>query len=244
MKDTITSILQIYRRPQYLQEQLKAIESQTIKSDKIIIVHNEGNEKFDLPEFSDKVQYIYANPNLKFHLRYAIALLVDTEYVAFFDDDTIPQEKWFENCISIIQKVNCICVSNGRIVYREQRKQEGIGWGRPFDKPILVDFGGHSLFMKRTTLKYMWYEEPINLENGEDLMLSINAKRFAGIPTIVPPHPLSDRSLWGSDPDKAMEYGSDSVASWIVNKEHNKERYDLFDAYHEKGWNTVLEEKR
>jgi hypothetical protein len=33
---------------------------------------------------------------------------------------------------------------------------------------------------------------------GEDMHFSYMLQKYAGIPTIVPPHPKSDKSLWGS----------------------------------------------
>ena len=88
----------------------------------------------------------------------------------------------------------------------------------------------------------MFQEEILEHNNGEDIQLSLNCKRFGNIPTIVPPHPISDKSLWGSNPETAMKFGCDSVASWIKRKDvHNKERFDLFDKYIELGWKPILE---
>ena len=235
---TITTILQIYKRKEYLQEQLEAIANQTLKTDELIIVHNEGDVKFDYPE---NAQIIYAKPNMKFHLRFAIGLLAKSDYVSFLDDDTIPSSKWYENCINTINKHDCICVTNGRIVDRKNKRQYGPGWSNPSDREVEVDFGGHAWFMKKRTLKYMWCDETMEHNNGEDIQLSANAQKYGGVPTFVPPHPLSDRSLWGSDPEKAMKYGCDPVSSWIINKTHNQERYNLFDKYVEKGWKLILE---
>ena len=238
IKPTITTILQTYKRPEYLKEQLEAIKQQSIKSDKLIIVQNEGGYEFDFPE---NAQLIYAMPNMKFHLRFAIGLLATTDYVAFFDDDTLPCENWYKNCIDTINKHDCICVTNGRIVDRAKRQQYGPGWSNPSDQEVEADFGGHAWFLKKENLKYMWYEDPLFLDNGEDIQLSANCQRFGNIPTFVPPHPLSDKSLWGSNPDKAMKFGCDAVSSWKVNPSHNQERFDLFDKYVEKGWKLLLE---
>ncbi len=235
---SITTILQIFKRPDYIKEQLEAVQNQTLKSDKIIIVHNEGEIKIEYP---DNVQLVYANPNMKFHLRFAIGLLTDTDYVSFLDDDTIPRSRWYENCIGTIEKHDCICGTNGRIVDRKNKRQYGPGWSNPSDKEVEVDFVGHAWFLRKKNLKYMWYDDVIEYNNGEDIQLSANAQIFGKIPTFVPPHPLSDKSIWGSDPEKAMRYGCDSVSSWIINPTHNQERYNLFDEYVKRGWKLLLE---
>jgi len=238
-KLNIITIIQIYKRPAYLQEQIEAVKNQTIKSDKIVIVHNEGEIKFKYPK---DIQLVYANPNLKFHLRYAIGLLLDTEYISILDDDTIPQSGWYENCIETIKRHDCICVTNGRIVDRKNKTQYGPGWSNPSNKEVLVDFGGHALFFKKSTLKYMWHDEIVEYNNGEDIQLSANAQIYGNIPTYVPPHPSENKNLWGADPVKAMKYGCDEVSFWIVNREtHNFERFKLIDEYVKKGWKLVLE---
>ena len=38
--------------------------------------------------------------------RFAFALNSTSDYVCVFDDDTIPSEKWFENCINCIENEN------------------------------------------------------------------------------------------------------------------------------------------
>ncbi len=234
----LTTILQVYKRPQYLIEQLIAIESQTVKSDKIIIVHNEGGFKFKYPK---NVELIYAKPNRKFHLRFAIGLLETSDYLAFYDDDTIPGIRWIENCIETIKKHECVCVTTGRIVDRKNKTQLAPGWNNPSDNEHLVDFGGHSWVLQTKNLKYMWYDNSLNLNNGEDIQLSANSQIFGNIPTYVPPHPISDKTLWGTNPEKAMMYGCDPVSSWMVNLTHNEDRFKLFDEYVKKGWKLLLE---
>lgn len=242
-KPTVTTILQCFRRPAYLAEQLVAINNQSIKPDKIIIVQNEGGDEFKF-DFPENTHVIYSSVNMKFHLRFVIGLLAQTEYIAFYDDDTCPGRNWHKNCIETIAKHDCVCGTNGRIADRANRRQFGAGWTTPSDDEKQVDFVGHAWFLKRKNLKYMFYEDIIEYSNGEDVQLSANCQRFGNIPTYVPPHPTSDKSLWGSDPLKGMKYGSDKVASYICNRTHHQERYDLFDKYAEKGWKLLLEKNK
>jgi hypothetical protein len=238
-KYTITTILQLYKRPEYLSEQLEAIKNQTIKSDKIIIVQNEGGFDVDFNVPSD-VQYIYANPNMKFHLRFVVGLLADTEYVAFFDDDTIPQPGWFQNCVDTVKKHDCLCVTNGRM-FIPPKSWAAPGWCSPCENEVLVDFGGHAWFLRTENLQYMWRDKIHEYLNGEDIMLSANLQIYGKIPTYVPPHPRNNRSIWGSDPEKAMKYGSDKVAHYITHPTHYEERNDLISFYKSKGWKLIYD---
>jgi len=233
----ITTILQIFKRPQYLKVQLKAIKNQTIKSDKLIIVHNEGNLDIDF-DIPPEAQLIYANPNMKFHLRFLVGLLVDTEYVSFLDDDSIPGNRWYENCIDTINKHDCICVTNGRDILEKERRQDCPGgWCNPNETEIKCWFGGHAWFLRKENLKYMWYDDVKEKENGEDIQLSANAWLYKRLPTYVPPHPLTDRTQWGSL--KGMEFGADKVASYIVNPVHYEQRWKLIEYYLNKGWRPL-----
>ncbi len=231
----ITTVLQLYKRSEYLQEQVEAIKKQTLHS-KIVAVHNEGDIKINYPKEIDYV--IHSSKNLKFHLRFAIGLLVDTEYVSFLDDDTIPQPGWYQNCIETIKRHDCLCVTNGRI-FISPDKWSGHGWGNPSDTETLVDFGGHAWFLRQANLKYMWYDKIHEYKNGEDIMLSANLQIHGNIPTYVPPHPLTDITIWGSHPEKAAKYGSDKVAHWLVQPTHFQERFDLIRKYTEKGWKLI-----
>lgn len=234
-KTTITTILQTYKRPSYLSTQLKAITEQSVKPDKIIIVHNEGGYKFDFPE---NAHVIYSSENMKFHLRFAIGLLTTTKYVFFFDDDTICGERFFEKAIELINTNNCIVVGNGRIIHAEEKKWDCPGWGNPCDEAIECDFGGHFIGLKKEYLKYMWYEDPIRYDNCEDMQISFNCFRFAGIKTFAMPHPLTDKSIWSSL--KGNKFGSDSVASWITNPSHFEERWETIDNYISRGYIPLL----
>jgi len=232
----ITTILQLWKRPSYFNEQLEAIRGQSVKSDKIVCVQNEdvSGEEFNFPE---DVNIIRSKENKKFHFRFAVGLTEDTEYLAFFDDDTIPSKEWYKNCIETIEKHDCICVSNARDVLPDGRQTCPAGWGVPNDKEVKCWFGGHAWFFKKKNLKYMWYDDVYEYTNGEDVMLSANAWLYAKIPTYCPPHPINNKDLWGSL--KGKELGSDKVASWITNPTHFSERVKLINYYLERGWKPI-----
>ena len=237
----ITVILNSYKRAQYLPEQIKAIQNQTIKPEEIMIWSNkpEEGQQYNLDELGVKVAY--ANHNFKFHARFAFGLLAKTEYVAFFDDDTIPGTRWFENCMNHINQENLILGSTG-VEYRgnDYATNEKFGWTSINNTELkYVDLVGHSWFMKRSTLQYLWYEDPISWENGEDIQLSGFAYKHGGIKTAVPPHPPTDTSLWGSiKPD----YGFDQAAShWKSN--HGELRNSIASTLMKNGYIKVLDRK-
>lgn len=92
-----TAILNQFKRP-YLEEQVRAMQSQTIPPEEIIVY---SNGKFvDIPDWIHRdCTVIESNKNFGVWARFTIALNATTEYICIFDDDTIPQKKWIENCI-------------------------------------------------------------------------------------------------------------------------------------------------
>ena len=88
-----------------------------------------------------------------------------------------------------------------------------VGWNGthgPNESIERVDLIGHAWFLKEW-LKYMWYEEPVSWDNGEDIHLSYSIKNLV----ILNPmsfHIKEDFPVWGST--KGSDYGSDDNASW------------------------------
>lgn len=195
----ITVILNCYKRASYLPEQIQAINNQSIKPQDIMVWSNKPEEgtQYNVDELG--VKAVYANHNFKFHGRFAFGLLAKTEYVAFFDDDTIPGPQWFENCLNYMGEDLILGSTGVRYLGDAYAPHKKFGWNAENNiKLEYVDLVGHSWFMKRSTLQYLWYENPISWENGEDIQLSGFAYKYGGIKTAVPPHNPNDKSGWGS----------------------------------------------
>lgn len=213
--EDITVILNGFKRPEYLEEQVKSLLNQTIKPKEIWLwVNNDGAHTF--PDKVDGVDVIVkSSRNFKYHARFSLGLLAKTNFVAFFDDDTIPGNKWFENCLTISKKYNNNCILGGvGIVFTNSDNYDNhvrYGWPTPSNEEVEVDFVGHAWFLNKQILTALWLEPPISLDNGEDMQLSYLAKKYAKTPTLCPPHPENDKSLWSSL--KPWEYGANSKAS-------------------------------
>lgn len=232
----ITVILTGYNRPQNLEPQLEAIKNQTIKAKEFMLWYNKGTEpQIDLPE----VKTAKCNFNCKFHGRFAMALLAQTPYVAIFDDDAIPGTHWFENCLNTMKTHEGILGTSGVLLQND--KQEGdhkVGWnGIKSTSPIEVAFVGQAWFLKRDWLKYLWMEEPISWDNGEDMQLSYLAQKYGNIKTFVPPHPPENHNLWGSI--KGWELGTDGEASWRKPGHVQERNYCLQQAIAQ-GWKPLF----
>ena len=113
--NSITAIVNVYRRPQNLEMQVKSLVNQSVKPDQIWAwrnYHKDGND-LDLSSVAGLERWFDSNYNWKYYGRFAAALLADTEFVAIFDDDTVPGKDWFLNCLNSIEKDNGIMGSAG-----------------------------------------------------------------------------------------------------------------------------------
>lgn len=232
----ITAILTAYNRGYVLNEQIFAIKNQTIPPKEIYVIYNKGSEPKVKIQDSD-VKIIDMNFNSKFHGRFAFALLSKTPYVAIFDDDTFPGKKWFELCITEMNAKEGIYGSAGVIMKSEcYNPHIKIGWnGKKFAESTEVDLVGHSWFVKRDWLKYMWYEEPASWTNGEDMQFSYLCQKYGNIKTYVTPY-TDNKDEWGSL--RGNEIGNDDMASFKI-KNHSLDRNNISKEYINRGWKIL-----
>ena len=239
----ITVILNAYRRPYNLKMQIEAIRNQTVKPKQIWLWINahKDNEGFDFKSLD--VDRVFHNDfNWKFYGRFAGALLADTEYLALFDDDTVPGSKWLENCMNTMQTHEGILGSAGIIlndIYYV--KHDRCGWPTHNPEVTEVDLVGHAWFFKREWLKYLWQEKPTTWDNGEDIQFAFMAKIHGGIATYCPPHPPNDKEMHGSilGNELGIDNKATSTNSTISHQQFFSERDMCVQAGLRKGWQTV-----
>jgi hypothetical protein len=243
MNKNITVILNMYRRPQNMNMQIASVRQQTIKPNEVWIWknHHDDNKSVDLNTF-DVDRRFNNDFNWKFYGRFAGAMLAQTEYVAIFDDDTIPGNKWFENCLDTISKVNGILGTAGVILNSNMYvDHERCGWPSQNEQITRVDLVGHAWFFRKDWLKYLWMEKPATWENGEDIHFSYLAQKYGNIETYCPPHPKSDKMFHGSL--LGMKLGTDSVATsnniTMSHKQFFSERDLCVQNAINGGWKTV-----
>ncbi|MGJ8669224.1 MAG: glycosyltransferase [Oceanococcus sp.] len=240
-EEGITVILTGYRRTEYLAQQIKALREQTRPPQEIWVWTNQSEDDLrDVSDLADRV--VVSNSNYLFWGRFALANLVRTGYVAFFDDDILPPARWFENCLDTIQSGYDGILGGSGVILPEAggySSKNKAGWnGLHSTSPVEVDLVGHAWFMRKKYVKYMWMEEPHSWDNGEDIHLSYMALKHAGVKTWVPPHPDSDPSLWSCRPDFGKVVGRLKVATYKTSN-HRDTRSLIVDANRADGWQIV-----
>lgn len=247
---SITAILNCYRRPQNIKLQVEALKSQTLRPDEIWLWcnHHEDNKDFPIESIPGIDKVIWSSNNFKYHGRFTMGLLTKTDYLAYFDDDTIPGSRWLESCNNLevgaasqLRAPPILGSAGVRFYGRRYIEHERVGWPSKNEEAEFVDLVGHAWFFKRDILRALWASTPLSLDNCEDLQLSFFAQKSLGSRTICPPHPASNKEFWGST--RGEELGIDAVASSnniaVSHEQFFKERDDVMKKAFEMGWKTV-----
>lgn len=218
----VTVVLTAFKRVNSLKKQLEAIKSQSLLPKKIVLFQDKIKEDYTVVIRNELLQMFddtnIAIENIGVWGRFEYAKQVETEYVCLFDDDTIPERRWIENCFQQMQLQEGIYGTIG-IVLDENvdypiKNYYRIGWVRPNERTMQVDFVGHSWFLKTKWLNYMFdgtegYQK--YKYAAEDMTLSFSCLKN-GIYTYVPPHPISNIEMWGSLPETAVGLGTSGEA--------------------------------
>ena len=221
MSKTITVILSGYKR-NHLKEQVEAVRNQTVPVQEIFYWQN------TVPGFSyDEETYCQLNAALSNYnygvwSRFAYALNAKTDYICVLDDDTIPGNRWLENCLNTYETHPGLLGGIGlwfenknyELKVLESGEPARFGWHVNNDSPVQVDIVGHSWFFSRDLLSVFWREIPEKnwtMLCGEDIHFSYMLQKYTDLKTWVPPHPSNDTSMWSSL--KALQYGGDHLAT-------------------------------
>lgn len=218
MNNDVTVILNGYKRPQNLKKQVDAALTQTVKVKDIFYWQNSmPNVHYDMQTSTNYCISSYASVNFGVWARFYYALNVRTNYVCILDDDTIPGTQWIENCLNTYEKhpglLGAIGIKFPNSSY-EYQMTDRYGWdGNNNEQVERVDIVGHNWFFHRDLLSVFCRELPPidhNFIVGEDMHFSYVLQKYTDLGTYVPPHPKSNKEMWGSL--KGWELGCDEVA--------------------------------
>lgn len=228
MNSDVTVILNGFKRKRQLTEQLNSINKQSVKPKDIMLWYNSPGSIFDynLSAINSTIAAV-SNHNFGVWSRFYFALNAKTKYVCIFDDDTMPGVNWLHNCLDTIKTHRGLLGSIGLIFNSKEDyyQHDRFGWANPNEEAKQVDIVGHSWFFEREFLTAFCRELPL-LDValcGEDIHFSYTLQKYFQLPTIVPPHPKDDKSLWGST--KGWKLGMDKHA---ISRLHINKKDDTF----------------
>jgi len=210
---TVSVILNCFRRTRWFGEQLESLKKQTHPISEVLVWKNQASDSDPIPqELKDQVTFVDCNRNLGVWARFALAFNTKSDFICVFDDDTIPGERWIENCIKTHEKTPGLLGTVG-VIFGDKHytweKVKRVGWCTPNEETTKVDIVGHSWFFHRDLLPILWKELPDKDQIpivGEDIHFAHMVQKHTNYSVFVPPHPKDDKSLWGSI--KGEPYGT------------------------------------
>lgn len=231
--NTVTTVLTVTDRIEYLESQIESIENQTIKSD--IVIHWNTHKEYTL----DYPAFIYRNQQKRAPLysRFYNSFSLETPYIFICDDDILPGKKYLERCIDFSQKnIDPVCiVSYGMIFDEDETKynvSERIHHKRFFSTPKVVNMGGQGYFFKKEILKFYSNIGTYSSITGEDIHLGFTCWKN-NIKTYVLDSDKEDIDTWR---DLTLgKRGNDENAQWRYNDFYFL-RDSLISKYKSLGW--------
>ena len=258
----ITAVLNVFKRPHVLREQIEAIKGQTHPPAEIIIWKDGSPDSAPPPTESEEeraerealwkelradpmIMVVESSKNRGVWPRFSAGLLANTEYVCVFDDDTIPGPKWFYNCLDTMRRVNGLLGTVGIIFNKNPTCYNSfgprIGWDGPSFDIREVDMVCHCWFLRRAWIPELFKIVPdykMMFRSGEDMGISFALQKI-GIKTYVPAHPPGDFDMFGSLPEKARKYGTEDVAISVAG---TSDQFDpMFHYYKKRGFKFYLD---
>lgn len=210
---SVSVILNVYKRSENFQAQLRAIAAQTLPVRETLVWEN-GEEVSPEPFEALRAR---SDLNLGVWARFAYALNSSSEFVWIIDDDAIPEPGWLESALRTHALTGGLVGSRG-LRFRTTSSYtlyDEFGPNNPNDKVEEVDIVGHNWVFPREWLGAFWAELGSRFHNnraGEDIHLSYAAQKHLGVGTFVPPHPANNRSIWGEQPADEASFGRDEHA--------------------------------
>jgi UDP-N-acetylglucosamine 2-epimerase (non-hydrolysing) len=122
---------------------------------------------------------------LKYFSRFQLAMQLNTKYVAVFDDDCIPENRFIEATMHTINTKDY----HGIIGIKGVPKVKTEDFGPLRATPVIVeaDVVGGVWFLESAWVKLMFHDKMFTWETGEDWHLCSNARKYANLRSFVFP---------------------------------------------------------
>jgi cellulose synthase/poly-beta-1,6-N-acetylglucosamine synthase-like glycosyltransferase len=216
---TVTVVLNGFKRQFTLAEQIASLKNQTYPIEKIMYwnLASHGSEckvDYDLLR-RESIEYAETSHDYGVWGRFTFALNASTDFICIMDDDVIPGRRYIENCINSYQQQPGIYGTFGTC-FRRDGGGIHYGWRETRSHTVKqVNYLYQTWFMPRVAINAFWTEvisERLtkNRHIGEDIHLSLMAKKYLGLRSYVVPHPENNKEFWGNT--AGLKYGLDEHA--------------------------------
>ena len=119
LKPGVTAILTVFKRGANFARQLAALDASSMKPSQYFVWQTGSHSDINASTSGRAdIGHIHIHGyDFMYHGRFLPTLMVETEWVCLFDDDTIPQSRYIENAIETIKQrgINTVAGATGRV---------------------------------------------------------------------------------------------------------------------------------
>lgn len=227
---SVCAILNLYKRKDNFEKQVKSLLDQTYHIDEYIIRVNRDESQWTLEnidtflkwvltkyDIQEKTKVLYSDKNLWVRSRFFAGYNADSKFLYVLDDDVIPWKYWIEKCMIEFDETPWIYWSRGSLFKSKTDRFKRDVICETNNRPattIQVDISWHSWFFAKDMLGYMFDKLPAVAcpRAWEELWISYRAIKY-GINTYIPCMTEDQETRWNKEPrlwiDKVANYNTE-----------------------------------
>jgi len=226
-------ILSLWKRGQWLEEQLEIFKNQTLPPKEIWLCHglNEENKHFlnsEIFEKFDKVITIEDGGSV--FSRFEMAAVSKEKLFLVIDDDMFPTKNYMEKCLEFYsENQDCIIASSGRIFATRTSYFPNQTLGSVnYTSARQVHIGTNGWFLSRDSVNEMLTVHNKKYNNGEDVALSFINLKNRKVKTFV----IEQNNKTNSDKYKhSRGVGEEALSHGSKHEEFYRQRNEILSYY-------------
>ena len=231
--DEYIVILSLWKRSEWLREQVEIFRSQTVPPKEIWLTYglNEQNIhliKSDLMLLFDKI--IILEDGGSVFSRFEFAKESNEELFLIIDDDMFPTPNYMEQCLDFFRKnKDCIIASSGRVFKGEEYFPNNMYGSVKYSKSTEIDIGTNGWFLSRQSIEcLMDNHNRKNYNNCEDIALSYLNRKLRNVKTYV----IEQSHLCNSDKyQHTRGVGEEALSHASKHSSFYKQRNEVLNFY-------------
>lgn len=241
--DTVTVVINVFKRGPNFEKQLAAINSQSHPVHEVLVWEN-GHDSSGSARSGTKRSR--SDFNFGVWARFSYALNATSDFIWMIDDDTIPGVRFLESALETFEANNGVIGSRG-IRFRTKNSYhlyDEVGTHKRNDQTEQVDLVGHNWIFPRAWLGVFWAEYERKFEGdlaGEDMHLSFAVQKHLGLGTFVPPHPANEPERWGEVGQDENAFDGTDRHAISLGPNSDKRFENAFQHYVSNGWKMMYE---
>lgn len=239
------AILSLWKRGEWLEEQVRCLEEQTIPPKEIWLCYGVNEENKNsvstiLLDRFDKVNILEDGGSI--YSRFEMCEDLGDIYYFIIDDDMFPNKNYISNCFKFLKhKDDAIICSSGRIFNSDNYFPNTAVGSVQYSNSTMVDIGTNGWFLSYKSISQMNKNHDKKYNNGEDIALSYLNRQNRGVESYV----IKQNQFVNSDLYRHKRgLGKESLSHSSNHKEFYKQRNEILMNYKKKKFGLTMSDAK